>query len=161
MIDDFNDGYIKNGNIPDLNNSFKINLFNTFHSYIEPEKFFPRKHMLIKDDRGAFSEILKSSSKGQVSFSITNPGHIRGNHFHTRKIERFSVIEGEAEINIKKIGSNKKYSFKLSGEAPCYVDMQVWYTHNIKNIGDSNLITLFWINEFYNENDSDTFFEKV
>jgi UDP-2-acetamido-2,6-beta-L-arabino-hexul-4-ose reductase len=161
IIDDFKDVYIKNGNIPDLNNPFKINLFNTFHSYIEPENFFPRKHKLIKDDRGAFSEILKSSSKGQVSFSITNPGHSRGNHFHTRKIERFSVIEGEAEINIKKIGSNKIYSFNLSGKTPCYVDMQVWFTHNIKNIGDSNLITLFWINEFYNENDSDTFFEKV
>ena len=161
MIDDFNEVYIKNGNIPDLNNPFKINLFNTFHSYIEPKNFFPRKHRLIKDDRGAFSEILKSSSRGQVSFSITNPGHIRGNHFHTRKIERFSVIEGEAEINIKKIGSNKRFSFNLSGKTPCYVDMQVWYTHNIKNIGDSNLITLFWTNEFYIENDSDTFFEKV
>jgi len=161
MIEDFNEVYIKNGNIPDLNNPFKINLFNTFHSYIEPKNFFPRKHSLIKDDRGAFSEILKSSSKGQVSFSITKPGHIRGNHFHTRKIERFSVIEGEAEINIKKIGSNKRCSFNLSGKRPCYVDMQVWYTHNIKNIGDTNLITLFWINEFYNENDSDTFFEKV
>ena len=161
IIDDFNEAYIKNGNIPDLNNPFKINLFNTFHSYIEPENFFPRNHRLIKDDRGSFSEILKSSSKGQVSFSVTNPGHMRGNHFHTRKIERFSVIEGEAEINIKKIGSDKRYSFNLSGKNPCYVDMQVWYTHNIKNIGDSKLITLFWINEFYNENDSDTFFEKV
>ena len=86
--------------------------------------FFPRKHSLIKDNRGVFSEILKSSSKGQVSFSITNPGQIRGNHFHTRKIERFSVIEGEAEINIKKIGSNKRHSFNLSGKNPCYIDMQ-------------------------------------
>lgn len=161
IIDDFNQVYIKNGNIPDLNNSFKINLFNTFHSYIEPEKFFPRKLRLINDDRGSFAEILKSSSKGQVSFSVTEPGQIRGNHFHTRKIERFLVLEGEAEINIKKIGSNKRFTFNISGKTPCYVDMQVWYTHNIKNIGDKNLITLFWINEFYNENDSDTFFEKV
>ena len=161
IIDDFNQVYFKNGNIPDLNNPFKINLFNTFHSYIEPENFFPRKHRLINDDRGSFAEILRSSSKGQVSFSVTNPGHTRGNHFHTRKIERFSVLEGEAEINIKKIGSNKIHTFTLSGKNPCYVDMQVWYTHNVKNIGDKNLITLFWINEFYNENDSDTFFEKV
>ena len=161
IIDDFNQVYFKNGNIPDLNNPFKINLFNTFHSYIEPEHFFPRKHRLINDDRGSFAEILRSSSKGQVSFSVTNPGHTRGNHFHTRKIERFSVLEGEAEINIKKIGSNKIHTFTLSGKNPCYVDRQVWYTHNVKNIGDKNLITLFWINEFYNENDSDTFFEKV
>ena len=161
IIDDFNQVYFKNGNIPDLNNPFKINLFNTFHSYIEPENFFPRKHRLINDDRGSFAEILRSTSKGQVSFSVTNPGHTRGNHFHTRKIERFSVLEGEAEINIKKIGSNKIHTFTLSGKNPCYVDMQVWYTHNVKNIGDKNLITLFWINEFYNENDSDTFFEKV
>ena len=161
LIDDFNMVYIKNGNIPDLNNIFKINLFNTFHSYIDSDTFFPKKHKLIKDDRGSFSEILKASSKGQISFSTTNPGHTRGNHFHTRKIERFSVLEGEAEIKIKKIGSDKVYTFNLSGKTPSYIDMKVWYTHNIKNIGTSKLITLFWINEFYDENDSDTFFEKV
>ena len=161
IIENFNEIYSKNGNIPDLNNQFKIDLFNTFHSYIDSETFSPKKHNLFKDDRGAFSEILKTSSKGQISFSTTNPGYIRGDHFHTRKIERFTVIEGEAIIKIRKIGSAKVYSYNLSGNTPSSIDMKVWHTHNIQNIGNTNLITLFWINEFYNENDSDTFFEKV
>ncbi|MEL0008699.1 MAG: NAD-dependent epimerase/dehydratase family protein [Flammeovirgaceae bacterium] len=161
MIDNFNEVYIKNGNIPDLNNQFKVNLFNTFHSYVELATFFPNKHKLIKDERGSFSEILKASSKGQISFSTTNPGYTRGNHFHTRKIERFSVLKGEAVIKIRKIGSNKVYTYNLSGKTPSYIDMKVWHTHSIQNIGNTRLITLFWINEFYDENDSDTFFEKV
>ena len=79
----------------------------------------------------------------------------------TRKIERFSVIEGSALIELRKIGDNKIYSFVLSGENPSFVDMPVWYTHNIKNISDNPLTTLFWINEPYNEEDPDTFYENV
>ena len=161
LIDDFKETYFIKGNIPNLNTSFKTNLFNTFHSCINPETYFPRKFNLTTDERGSFSEIIQASSNGQTSYSITNPNFIRGNHFHTRKIERFSVLEGEALIEMRKIGSEKVFSFNLSGNNPSYIDMKVWYTHNIKNIGSTNLITLFWINEFFNEKDSDTFSEKV
>ena len=161
LIDDFKETYFKKGNIPELNTSFKTNLFNTFHSYIEPDNYFPRKHNLISDERGSFSEILQASTKGQISYSCTVPNFIRGNHFHTRKIERFSVLEGEALIEMRKIGTDKVFSFKLSGNKPSYVDMKIWYTHNIKNIGNTNLITLFWINEFFKVEDPDTFSEKV
>lgn len=161
LIDNFREIYLINGNIPCLNSSFKINLFNTFQSHIDNSSYFSKPYNLISDERGSFSEIIRSNSKSQVSYSNTNPGHIRGNHFHTRKIERFSVIEGEALIKIRKVGTNNVYSFNLSGKTPCYIDMKVWHTHNIQNIGSSNLITVFWINEFYDENDSDTFFEKV
>ena len=73
----------------------------------------------------------------------------------------FSVIKGQALIEVRKIGTKDKFSFKLDGKSPSFVDMKVWHTHNIKNIGNSDLITFFWINEFYNEDDPDTFFEKV
>ena len=98
---------------------------------------------------------------GQVSFSTTNPNIIRGNHFHTRKIERFSVIKGQALIEMRKIGSSKKLEFHLDGDTPSYVDMPVWYTHNIKNIGKDILYTNFWINEVYDPQDPDTFLENV
>ena len=161
LLKEFKYQYFDDGTIPELDSEFKFNLFNTFVSYIQFEDFFPKKHKLNKDKRGVFSEIIKSNINGQFSFSTTNKGIQRGNHFHTRKIERFSVISGTAIIELRRIGSKKKYIYKLNGDEPSYVDMPVWHTHNIKNIGDTTLITLFWINEFYNDKDPDTFFEKV
>ena len=84
---------------------------------------------------------------GQVSYSTTKPGITRGNHFHTRKIERFAVIKGEAEIAMRKINTKKVFKFNLSENEPSFVDMPIWYTHNITNTGQSELITVFWINE--------------
>ena len=159
LIDDFKNTYIINSNIPKLNTQFKSNLFKTYHSYID--SYFAINHSLKSDERGSFTELIRSRTSSQVSFSNTNPNYERGNHFHTRKIERFSVIGGEALIKIRKIGTDKVYSLNLSGKNPSFIDMKVWHTHSIKNIGNSNLITVFWINEFYNENDPDTFFEKV
>ena len=98
---------------------------------------------------------------GQVSYSTTNQGITRGNHFHTRKIERFAVIKGEAEIAMRKISTKEVFKFKLSESEPSFVDMPIWYTHNITNTGQSELITVFWINEIYDEKDSDTFYEQV
>ena len=87
---------------------------------------------------------------GQCSFSTTKPGITRGDHYHTRKIERFSVIKGKALIQLRKINTDEVLEFTLDGESPAYVDMPVWYTHNIKNIGEQELLTIFWINEPYN-----------
>jgi UDP-2-acetamido-2,6-beta-L-arabino-hexul-4-ose reductase len=98
---------------------------------------------------------------GQVSFSTTHPGITRGNHFHTRKIERFSVIKGEARIQLRRIGTDEVLNFDLSDSEPAYVDMPVWYTHNITNTGSGELYTVFWINEFFDPADPDTFFETV
>ena len=111
--------------------------------------------------KGSFVETIKANVGGQVSFSNTKPGITRGNHFHTRKIERFAVIKGKAKIEMRKVGTNKILSFELNSDNPSFVDMPIWYTHNITNIGDEDLYTIFWINEFYNPEDPDTFFEKV
>jgi UDP-2-acetamido-2,6-beta-L-arabino-hexul-4-ose reductase len=105
--------------------------------------------------------VIKLGSGGQVSFSTTRPGITRGNHFHTRKIERFAVISGQAVIRLRRIGTGDVYTFSLKGDEPSFVDMPVWYTHNITNTGNDDLYTIFWINEFYNPDDSDTYFEEV
>ncbi len=161
IIQNYNEVYFENGEIPTLNTSFKKHLFNTFNSFIPLENHYPKSLDLKKDSRGDFSEVIRSNILGQFSYSITQPGELRGNHFHTRKIERFVVIQGSALIEIRKIGLDKKITYNLNAGTPCYVDMPIWHTHNIKNVGETPLITLFWINEFYNEDDSDTFFEKV
>ena len=93
--------------------------------------------------------------------SITKRNQIRGNHFHTRKIERFSVIKGKALIKIREVLSNEILEFKMDGEYPSYIDIPVWNTHNIENIGNDELITSFWINEHYEDKASDTYIENV
>ena len=146
---------------PALNNIFELNLFNTFRSYIDYSALYPVILKRNSDNRGIFVETIKSSLGGQFSFSTTMPGITRGNHFHKRKIERFIVIKGLAIIELRRIGTSEIIPFELSGDHPSFVDMPVWFTHNITNTGDEELITLFWINEFYNPDDPDTFFEKV
>ena len=153
--------YLENGQVPKVDlNTFELDLFNTFTSFI-PRDYFPRKFRKHSDDRGAFVEIMRAGSSGQTSYSTTVPGITRGNHYHTRKIERFAVISGKALVQIRKIDSDEVFEYILDGAEPAYVDMPIWYTHNIKNIGITELITLFWINEPYDPENSDTYFIKV
>ena len=161
ILQSFKEDYLQNNIIPAFSSSFKLNFFNTFRSYINLNNFYPVKYKQHADERGAFTELIRLNSGGQVSYSTTKVGITRGNHFHTRKIERFSVIKGKALIQLRKIGTTEVYDYYLSGDEPAYVDMPIWYTHNIKNIGDEELYTMFWINEFYDANDPDTYFENV
>lgn len=161
MVQEFKTGYFENSVIPVLQDRFEINLFNTFRSYIDPKGKFPVLLKKSTDGRGSFVEILKTGQGGQVSYSTTLPGITRGNHFHTRKIERFAVIKGKASIQLRKIGSTEVLNFDLEGSEPAFVDMPVWYTHNIINTGTEELYTIFWINEFYDPSDPDTFIEPV
>jgi len=161
LLKGFKVQYVDNGQVPKVDlNSFELDLFNTFTSFI-PKDYFPRKFTKHTDDRGAFVEIMRAASAGQSSYSTTVPGITRGNHYHTRKVERFAVISGKASIQLRKIDSDEVIEYILEGESPAYVDMPIWYTHNIKNIGDTELITLFWINEPYNPEDADTYFVEV
>lgn len=161
LFTSFKETYIENGFIPPFGNKNDINLFNTFRSYIPLSEFFPKYLQKHSDVRGSFVETIRLKTGGQISFSTTNPGITRGNHFHTRKIERFTVIHGRAKISLRRIGTTQAYDFILDGNEPAYVDMPVWYTHNITNIGTDILYTQFWINEWYDPNDPDTFFEEV
>lgn len=161
LLEEYKSQYLDNGIIPKLSSKFEINLFNTFRSYICTKSYFPVKFTKHIDERGSFVEVIRLNVGGQVSFSTTFQGITRGNHFHTRKIERFAVIKGKALIQLRKIGTNEVLEFYLDGDEPAYVDMPIWYTHNIKNIGTEDLYTNFWINEFFDPNDSDTYFENV
>jgi UDP-2-acetamido-2,6-beta-L-arabino-hexul-4-ose reductase len=156
----FKEIYLKNGIIPFLNNCFDVALFNTFRSYIEPNHF-PIKNQIQSDERGDLVEVVKEKTGGQIFYSFTKPGKTRGNHFHRRKIERFFVLKGVASLKLRKIGSNQIIEYLLNGNEPSYVDIPIFYTHNISNIGETDLLTLFWTNELFNKEDSDTYFEIV
>lgn len=161
QLKSFKDMYFDQGIIPELNDINDVNLFNTYRSYIDYENHFPVKLQKYADNRGIFVETLRLGVGGQVSFSTTVPEAIRGNHFHTRKVERFTVIKGKARIQLRRIGTDKVIDFYLDGKEPGYVDIPVWYTHNITNIGEEDLYTQFWINEWFNPKDGDTYFETV
>jgi len=103
-----------------------------------------RAYTRNRDQRGDYVEVARSISTGQSAFSTTKPGITRGNHFHTRKVERFAVIKGRASIKLRRYGKSEVTEYILDGEKPAYVDMPIWYTHNITNIGDSELFTIFW-----------------
>lgn len=150
--------YFFNNTFPNMENEFDRNLFITYQSFI-PDSFYPKKNIISSDPRGEFSEIVRSNGKGQFSYSFTKSNVTRGNHFHTRKIERFSVIEGSAIVKIRKINTNavKEYSLNKND----FIDIKPWHTHSIENIKKKNLITLFWISEHYDSNNSDTFPEIV
>lgn len=161
LFENFKALYFDQGFIPELKDRNDVNLFNTFRCYIDHESRYPVKLVQHADPRGVFVETIKLGVGGQVSFSTTVPGITRGNHYHTRKIERFTVIKGKACIQLRKIGTDEVLNFYLDGNEPSYVDMPIWYTHNITNIGDDELYTQFWINEWYNPEDGDTYFEQV
>ena len=161
LLQSFKAQYFEKGIIPDLSDPFERNLFNTYVCYIDHSTYFPFSLKKHTDERGSFVETIKLNSGGQVSFSTTKPGITRGNHFHTRKAERFAVIRGKARIQLRRIGTSEILNFDLDGNEPSYVDMPVWHTHNITNTGNDDLYTLFWISEPYDPKDTDTFFEKV
>jgi UDP-2-acetamido-2,6-beta-L-arabino-hexul-4-ose reductase len=157
----FQDMYVGRGEMPDLSSKWTLYLFATFQSYLNWNEFFPFSLKKHTDPRGSFVEIIRLSSGGQVSFSTTVPGITRGNHFHTRKMERFAVISGKAKIAFRKVDEEVIHEFELDGDTPSFVDMPVWYTHSITNVGDQELLTMFWINEHFNAEDPDTFFVNV
>lgn len=161
LLESYKDQYFLKGTIPEIKNKFELDLFNTFRCYIDIKTHNPVQLTKNSDPRGTFVEIIRLNVGGQVSFSTTVPGVTRGNHYHTRKIERFAVIKGKALIQLRRIGTDEVLDFYLDGNEPSYVDMPIWYTHNIKNIGDEELYTNFWINEFYDPADADTYFEEV
>lgn len=158
-LEEFKAWYFEKGMIPSLPTRFDVNLFNTFRSFANAiMPIYPELHT---DPRGTFVEVMKEMTGGQTSFSTTVPGITRGNHYHLRKIERFCVVKGKALIQMRRVGTEIVTSYEVSGEKPAFIDMPIYYTHNIKNIGNEELLTIFWINELFNPNDPDTYYESV
>jgi len=146
--------YLDNLTIPEIDNDFDLNLFNTFRSYIKYEdRAFTVKSFI--DDRGRLSELLKSKTQGQVFFSTTKPGVVRGNHFHRKRIERFCVLQGRGLIEIRKIDSDEVIKYEVDGNDYKVIDMPIYHTHSLKNIGQDELICAFWMNDILDENDID------
>lgn len=160
LLLDFSTKY-KDGEFPELNSEFRRDLFNTYRSYLFPEKS-PLGITRHADERGSFFEIVRShGGTGQTSFSTTVPGVTRGDHFHRRKVERFTVLSGEAEISLRKIFSDEVFTYRISGEKPFSVDMPTFYTHKIQNVGGDVLYTAFWTNDIFNPENPDTIGEVV
>ena len=143
------------------NNSFAKKLYSTYLSYLPREAAsFPLK--MNVDDRGSFTELLKTANCGQFSVNISKPGITKGQHWHNTKWEFFIVVAGEALIQQRRIGSDEVLEFKVSGDKIEAVHMLPGYTHNIINLSDTkDLVTVMWANEQFDPNKPDTFFEKV
>lgn len=141
--------------------SFAKKLYSTYLSYLPKEKVsFPLK--MNADNRGSFTELLKTASCGQFSVNISKPGITKGEHWHNTKWEFFIVVSGKALIQERKIGTDEILEFYVSGEKIEAVHMLPGYTHNIINLSDTEeLVTLMWANESFDKNRPDTFFEKV
>lgn len=148
--------------IPEIpNNSFAKKLYSTYLSYLPKEKVsFPLKMNI--DDRGNFTELLKTENCGQFSVNISKPGITKGQHWHNSKWEFFIVVSGHGLIEERRIGSDEVLRFEVTGEKIEAIHMLPGYTHNIINLSDTDdLVTLMWANEQFDPSRPDTFFEKV
>ena len=148
--------------IPEIpRNSFAKKLYSTYLSYLPKEKVaFPLK--MNVDERGSFTELLRTANCGQVSINISKPGITKGQHWHHTKWEFFIVVSGKGLIQMRKIGSDEVLNFEVSGEKIEAVHMLPGYTHNIINLSDTeDLVTVMWANELFDPNKPDTFFEVV
>lgn len=152
----------KNLFIPNLiEGSFEKKLYSTYLSYLDPKDFSYKLKMNV-DNRGNFTELVKSLDRGQVSINISKPGITKGQHWHNTKTEKFIVVAGTGIIQLRKIGTDEIVEYRVSGEEITIVDMIPGYTHNIINLSETeNLVTVMWCNECFNPERPDTFFEEV
>ena len=148
--------------VPDMTDgSFSKKLYSTFLSYLETTDFAYKLRMNC-DERGSFTEILRTADRGQFSVNISKPSITKGQHWHNTKNEKFIVVKGHGLIQLRKIGSDEVIEYDVSGDEITVVDMIPGYTHNIINLSDTeDLVTIMWANECFNPNKPDTFFEEV
>jgi len=146
--------------IPEVASGFKRALYATYLSFL-PKENFSYELSGHKDSRGTFYEIIKTPDSGQFSLSTTAPGVVRGGHYHHTKNEKFLVVKGKAIIEFRHIITNEKIAYEVSDEKMQVVEMIPGYTHNIKNIGDEEMILFLWANENFDPQNPDTYYEEV
>ncbi len=161
ILEGYKTSYFETGEIPALDTAFKRNLFNTFFCYIDHVNFFPFHLKLHTDERGSFVETVKMNSGGQISFSTTLPGIIRGNHFHTRKAERFAVIKGKARIDMRRIGTDNILSFIWTEAGPRLWICPSGLPTTSPTLAMKSFIPFSGLVNISTRTDPDTFFEKV
>lgn len=156
LLQDFASTY-STGEIPDISTPFRLALFNSLRSYLFPASYpiKPDKH---QDERGVLFEAVRSGgSQGQVFVSTTVPGATRGEHFHLRKVERFLVIDGSAEIVLRRLFSTEVIRFEVTAHSPAIIDMPTMWVHKLCNTSPRPAMTMFWVNELFDPDDADTF----
>ncbi|EHP44961.1 capsular polysaccharide biosynthesis protein CapF [Odoribacter laneus] len=147
--------------VPDLSDAFTKKLYSTYLSYLPKEKIsYPLKMNI--DERGSFTEIIRTPDRGQFSVNISKPGITKGQHWHHTKNEKFVVVSGHGLIQLRKIGTEEAINFEVSGDKIEVVEMIPGYTHNIINLSETeDLVTFMWANEAFDPDKPDTYFEKV
>ena len=140
--------------------SFEKKLYSTYLSYL-PTDAFKYPLTMHTDERGSFTEFLRSPERGQVSVNISKPGIVKGNHWHHTKNEKFLVVKGQGLIRLRRIDSQEVLEYPVSGDKLEVVDIPVGYTHSIENVGSEDMITVMWANEAFDPDHPDTYFLKV
>lgn len=146
--------------VPNLGDGFEKALYSTYLSYLPSGKFSYPLTMNV-DERGSFTEIIRTKDRGQFSVNISKPNITKGNHWHHTKNEKFVVVSGQGLIQFRKIGEEQVIEYRVTGEEMKVVDIPTGYTHNIINEGDTDLVTFMWCNECFDPENPDTFFEEV
>ncbi|MEI8122020.1 MAG: NAD-dependent epimerase/dehydratase family protein [bacterium] len=146
--------------IPDQGDAFARKLYATYLAAL-PEQEFSYPLKMNVDDRGSFTEILKTPDRGQVSVNISKPYITKGDHWHHSKNEKFLVVSGRGVIRFRRIGDTAVHEYFVSGDKLEVVDIPPGYTHNIENLADTDMVTVMWCNEMYDPLNPDTFIEKV
>lgn len=146
--------------IPNMSDAFTKKLYATYLSYLPTDKFsYPLKMNI--DNRGSFTEIIRTADRGQFSVNISKPGITKGNHWHNTKNEKFVVVSGKGAIRFRKPDSDEVIEYLVSGEKIEVVDIPTGYTHNIENLGDTDMVTFMWCNECFDPEKPDTYFLEV
>ncbi len=140
--------------------SLSTKLYSTYLSYLPEDDFSYPLNMHV-DERGSFTEFMRTIDRGQVSVNITKPHITKGNHWHHSKNEKYIVVKGRASIRFRKVGDDKVIEYLADGENLKVVDIPTGYVHCIENIGEGDLVTIMWANEPFNPDKPDTYFEKV
>ena len=149
------------GELPDLSTPWGTDLFNTYRSFTFPQSF-PIRADVHEDPRGRLFETVRmNGGVGQAYMSTTRPGQVRGEHYHLHKFERFFVVSGEAEIQLRRLFTDEVVTFRISGDDPGFVDMPTMWVHNIRNIGSTDLITMFWSDQLLDPANPDQFPQRV
>ena len=146
--------------VPNMSDAFTKKLYSTYLSYLPENKFSYDLKMNV-DQRGSFTEFIKTPDHGQVSVNISKPGITKGNHWHHTKNEKFLVVSGKGVIRFRKIDSDKVIEYYVSGDKMEAVDIPTGYTHNIENLGDSDMVTIMWANESFDPEKPDTYYLEV
>lgn len=159
LIDSFKNSR-EERSIPNMSDEFTKKLYSTYLSYL-PEDNFSYELKMNMDNRGSFTEFIKTHDRGQVSVNISKPGITKGNHWHHTKNEKFLVVSGKGVIRFRKIDSNKVIEHFVGGDKMEAIDIPTGYTHNIENLGNTDMVTIMWANEPFDPEKPDTYYCEV